>query len=778
MRHWVPWAIIGALCFSCGGDGTDGAPGVGGKGGKGGSDAGEAGLGDAGSAASSAGRGSTGGKGGKGGTGGTSGDSAAASGRDGTGGDGASGDAGTGGRGGAGGTGTGGDIAAAGAGDGGGSDGGTSGGSSVSPTVAVLWPAPGLALNASVLGARAMVAGVDVSEDTSFRFNGATIDGANVGNVSAVRFAIDGSVVAERTVEACPQPFVEVDLALDALAPGEHVLTVTSVGGKNESTSVPFTLDPTLAAQAPSFVERALTPGNIECLTIDPPASAQVAVGSAPLAAEPAVVAGSLVLPPSSSWDPTSEGLFVALAGTSGGIPPEAWVCADGTCTFNGQAGPFTSGSVTSDGSGRRFLFSLQAASFSGGEAPLVLRTGDDWGGVNLGTLERQGEFRVAPSATPPTATTIGPGGGVLALSISQLQAAYLEVPPGALTKNTAISLTPVTDTTLAGTSVEIGVTLEPAGLVFAVPARLTLQFGEVREPRGIMLWTSPTSAIPLLQEDTGRVDLLTGYIRHFTSASASPPPASYFDQLHYTVSYALGLPGDLSLDDIGNLLAVVTVLQSWGEDDGLDLVALAAKVQTSLLNYVVNHCPLDIETPTEGAAAYYYTIAMVAQGLGADVTEAVNCADEIRRALCDTSCGAGEQCYAPGGVLPGTCCKAAHCGDGAYASEPECGVRSETDNCGVPLDCGECAATDDCFGNYQCRPKPCNSPTGAAIAAYAAPHPPCGIWDLRWQDSEGVNWCARVPLHVRRGDLPLRRRLPLHRRALLRRGELPVLSA
>src|SRR6185503_13476173 len=121
MRYWASWAIIGALCFSCG-DGDDrlgsGAGGTGGKAGKGGAGAGEAGLGDAGIAGSSgnAGRGGTGAKGGSGGRG------------------------------------------------------GTSGSSSVSPTVAVIWPAPALALNATVLRARAMVAGVDATQDTTFEF--------------------------------------------------------------------------------------------------------------------------------------------------------------------------------------------------------------------------------------------------------------------------------------------------------------------------------------------------------------------------------------------------------------------------------------------------------------------------------------------------------------------------------------------------------------------------------------------------------------------------------
>jgi hypothetical protein len=399
---------------------------------------------------------------------------------------------------------------------------------------------------------------------------------------------------------------------------------------------------------------------------------------------------------------------------------------------------------VTSQSGGRRFSFSLQAASFAGGEAELTLRTGRYWGGVNLGTLERQGGFRVAPSSAPATTATIGPDGGAVVVRLSPLEAAYLEVPPGALTRDTAISLTPVANTTIGGTRAELGVELEPAGLVFRVPARLTLQFSEVREPRHVLLWTSPTTAVPLLEEDTGRVDLLTGYIRHFTSGSASPPPLDYFDWLIFVVDELVGRPEDLTLDEISTLLSSVVVLQKWGEDATVNLTALATKVQTSLYNYVIAHCPSDIETPTEGQAAHYYTVGMLAQALGADVPEAINCADEIRRALCDASCEDGEKCYAPGGVVPGECCKPAYCGEGSYPSEPECGEQTETDNCGLPIDCGQCPYTHDCYGNYQCRPKPCVPATPAKVAEYAAPNAPCGVWDLEWQDSNGINWCAQ----------------------------------
>lgn len=578
-----------------------------------------------------------------------------------------------------------------------------------------------------------MVAGVDSGAAGSFEFNGATITGANASNVSAVRFVIDGVLVTERAVEACPQPFVEVDLALDGLAPGEHVLTVTSVGGSNAATSVRFELDPTLAASPRNDFENLLTPGSIECLIIEP----------TPSGAAPVLVEGEIILPPSSSWDPSADGLFLALSGAAGGIPAAAFSCAGETCSFSGQAGPFASGSVTSRAGGRRFSFSLQATSFTGGEAPFTLRTGRHWGGLNLGTLERQGDFRIAPRSTPASTTTIGPDGGVIVVSISPSAAAYLEVPPGALTRDTPISLTPVTNTTLAGTRVENGVELEPAGLVFKVPARLTLQFAEVREPRHVLLWTSPTTAVPLLEEDTGRVDLLTGYVRHFTSGSASPPPLDYFDWLIFVIDDMVGRSEDLTLDEISTLLSSIVVLQKWGEDGPVNLSAVAAKVQTSLLNYVIDHCPSDIETPTEGQAAHYYTIGMLAQSLGADVPEAINCADEIRRALCDASCENGEKCYAPGGVVPGECCKPVYCGDGS-PSEPECGERTETDNCGLPIDCGECPYTHDCYGNYQCRPKPCVPATPEKVAEYAAPHPPCGVWNLQWQDQNGINWCAQ----------------------------------
>jgi hypothetical protein len=297
----------------------------------------------------------------------------------------------------------------------------------------------------------------------------------------------------------------------------------------------------------------------------------------------------------------------------------------------------------------------------------------------------------------------------------------------------------------IPGVPIELGAEFEPAGLVFAVPAKVTMQFGEVYQPRASLHWTSPFTALPLLDDETGRVDVKTAFVTHFSGFGTSAANLILVAIIKGQIAAAINQPGDLGLFDMAAILAGVTFLQKINQDQGVDLVALAAKVKISLQHWVQSHCDDDVKHPHDFMAALYYQVGRISLAIGADVPEAIDCGDRIRIALCNQSCGFGEKCYSVGGEIPGTCCREAHCGDGFDAAEPACGDRIATENCGVPIDCGACKTGETCIDKRRCQPKPCETATAAAISAYTAPNQPCGPWgaSLEFTGTDGVTYCV-----------------------------------
>lgn len=159
---------------------------------------------------------------------------------------------------------------------------------------------------------------------------------------------------------------------------------------------------------------------------------------------------------------------------------------------------------------------------------------------VSAVSTARHGSLLVALHPTVDVAfrreALIGAEGGTIETVDSTGVVMRLDVPAGALTQDTRITMTPLVTSPLAGDTGALhpGVTFEPEGLTFAVAATLTFDFTATNAPLAagdaIFLLTSPLTMVPVY----GPVDLaartVTAHVRHFSALQPGRGQAALMD--------------------------------------------------------------------------------------------------------------------------------------------------------------------------------------------------------------------------------------------------------
>ncbi len=216
-------------------------------------------------------------------------------------------------------------------------------------------------------------------------------------------------------------------------------------------------------------------------------------------------------------------------AGRRGNAISAKWTAKSGACSGLSTAslkGSFDTGCGTLTG-----IFKSKGAT----RAFAAVRSAETLGAPALAPV---------PDASRHTTKTLGPRGGDVFARAADGTRFRLAVPPGALTGEVAITLTPVAS--LGGLPLDGGllaaVDLGPAGLAFAVPATLyVMPAGGV--PDGALAgfaWSGPANAFavsPSRSDSAGR--WLALVVEHFSG-------------------YGIGIPGPSQLDAlVGSLLAL-----------------------------------------------------------------------------------------------------------------------------------------------------------------------------------------------------------------------------
>jgi len=499
-------------------------------------------------------------------------------------------------------------------------DGGSGGGQP--PVVALVEPQDGAALNATTLEVQALVGAREPGGGGSFPFDRHAVQGRNVGAVSLVELSIDG-VVADRIVPSAGRAQVLADLKADltGLADGPHTLTVSAFqnGGRRRAgvATATFTIDRTLPAAVRNPVEEAATPEPFQALVVDPPAPGG------------ADIAGELDLGHRSDGiDPTRERIVFAIGPRVTAIEPGA---LDRPVTIEDR------------GNGT-FRFTLRGAGSPAPGERFQLRIGDDFGAVDLRTGELLAGLRPALDSARQAEATIGAAGGSVETTDADGVRIRLDVPAGALTRDTTIRAIPLLFGSArpdARTALDDGVRFEPEGLRFAIPATLTLDFSgapasAVTPNASIFLVTSPLTILPLAGTTDVAGKTLTAQIRHFSEYEGGEGDPAAMDAGDWAEEGTEG--GEpLSVDAIESLAALAAEQQQVGCTAGcIDVGALAERVGESIEATVLRDCALDIGDPSDAALRKYLALEALAQQFGASVPSIRNCERQILSALID----------------------------------------------------------------------------------------------------------------------------------------------
>lgn len=516
------------------------------------------------------------------------------------------------------------------------------------PLVSLLTPRDGTALNGDSLRIQALVSSLQPDDHASFVFDGTRVTGRNAGALDQVEVAIDHQVVAQVTAAPCRRELLlDERVDLTALADGPHTLTVTAYqiharrpGVTTVTTS--FTLDRTLPVTVPSLIEQVATPAPFACLKARDDDDDEDDDGPRP--SRPEIHGRFVVGEQSDGIDLTRDRVLIAAGGETAVLEPGTLRCdkRGRVCRYENVHDPFLQRLVLSARGDRGWRFQIAGGPSWPRDAQVHLRIGANWGALDLATGERLARLREAPDVSHRAQATIGTAGGAVETIDAAGVKIHVEVPAGALTRDTVITVTPLTASPLVGEAGALhpGVTLEPDGLAFATPATLTLDFSATGQAIGsqdfVFLLTSPSTIVPMFGTTDASTKTVTALLEHFSPYQPGSGTVSFVDLAVRGAQRLLTSGRELTQSDLQMLLMVVALQQQQRNCGAncLDLGLLASRVQQSIDAKVNRNCQADVDSPSGTALRGWIDLDQLGQQLGADTSSLRTCEQNILRAL------------------------------------------------------------------------------------------------------------------------------------------------
>ena len=501
--------------------------------------------------------------------------------------------------------------------------------------VTILTPKDGLPVNAAVLEIQALVAARRAGGDDAWT------------GVLRVDLAIDGVNTQTLDPTVCRGSMAAgFRASLTDLAPGPHVATVTarkkSRGGTVQgAASFTFVIDPSLPVRETNRIEEAATPAPFACLST-PDFDADDDNRSDDFDARFATLRGSFVPNAlSAGLDLRSDRVVLALDGQVVVIEPGAFVCkARNRCRFTDKTSPLVRSVRLEQKRNGRWTFTIATRQRPWAVRALFLRIGANWGGLDVARDRYVAALEPALDGASRATATIGSGGGMLQTTDAAGVIITLTVPPGALTAETALTMTPLAASPLvsAAGAIHPGVSLEPDGLQFAEAATLAFDFSQtataITDQQSIHLLTSPMTKVPLYGTAEMASRVLTAEIHHFSTYDPSAPTAA-FEDLKAWADPILTAGGQPTFAELEALVALARDQMALGcTANCIDLAAVAATLSDDIAALVTAACSADAASPTDLILERWLKLDALGQGMGADTTPIRPCLRSILRQL------------------------------------------------------------------------------------------------------------------------------------------------
>jgi hypothetical protein len=472
------------------------------------------------------------------------------------------------------------------------------------PLVAFLAPHDGRALNVPVLHVRALVAAFKPDRQKSFVFNGQLRPGRNAGRISHVDIALNNILVDRIDIEECRRE-VLVDSRIDVgqLPDGPHTLMVTAFQGNrraeiSRSASATVVLDRTLPQAERNLIEQAATPTPFACFSVNSEEDDEQEAGKGQdedrVGPGPFELKGRLVLGRGGDGvDLSQDRVVIALGPHLTVLEAGMLLCETRgddrrKCEFEDPSQPVVQKVELEQKNDGRWEFKIEGGPLSAEVDTFYLRIGNDWGGIDLRSGEVLVDLRLALDTSRQAQGLIGLGGGSVETTDAAGVRIRLDVPAGALTRDTLITVTPLLVAPLAdpSTALHPGVKFEPEGLVFSQAATLTLDFSAsgqvVTGDHVVFIYTSPLITFPLPREVDPAAQTLTARLRHFSTAGAGTPTGATIDPVWAAAALAATTP--LTLSEIESLVVLAGLQQQLGcTANCIDLALLVKRVVAAL---------------------------------------------------------------------------------------------------------------------------------------------------------------------------------------------------
>ena len=490
--------------------------------------------------------------------------------------------------------------------------------------VTILKPLNGATLNVATLDVQALVSDFVAAPPGANLLTYWHQMNATAGRLTRAELRLDGTLVQTRTIQTCLRQDL-VTFTLTNLTAGTHTLQVTAyqhqgTGEVSKAVSISFTLDPTVNPPQSNPIEHAATPQPFGCLQL---AGFDADAGPA---LQPGIPGRLRLGDNSDGLDLAADRVAIDIGATKTLLEPGSFACNSGVCSFADNFQPVIRSAQFAAQPDGSWTFLLQG-NIPVNPASFYLRIGNDWGGRLLTTGEYVTRLRTTLDATHRSQATIGAAGGSLQAVNASGVKIRLDIPAGALTRNTAITLSALTGSPLVNppNPLDVGVQFDPEGLQFSTPATLTFDFSATGKflsgSESLYLMTAPGTKVPLY----GSVDLVnrtvTAHIWHFSDMAPDSATAAFEDLKPWADAFLGAVNGNVTLQSLEASAALAADEQKAGcTQNCVDLAGLGAGVETAITNLVAAACPADIASPTDLALRRYLELEALAQGFGESV--------------------------------------------------------------------------------------------------------------------------------------------------------------
>ena len=253
-------------------------------------------------------------------------------------------------------------------------------------------------------------------------------------------------------------------------------------------------------------------------------------------------------------------------------------------------------------------------------------------------TGERLATLREQLDTAHQMTAMIGAGGGSIQTVSAGGVIIKLVIPPGALTQDTLIKVTPLSVSPLPDSSQSLlpGVKFEPEGLQFALPATLTLNFSAtpqvITNKDSIFLLTSLVTTLPLFGTVNPGGKILTAWLFHFSAIQPGLLGPKFAD-LAAWADPILSSTRNATFSELASAAALAAQCMLGGSSN-CNLTQLAQRAQASFNALVSATCSSSTANPTDQALEHLLQLETLGQALGLDTTAVRNCEKQVFRAL------------------------------------------------------------------------------------------------------------------------------------------------